>query len=49
MEILMRIPTGIQGLDQLIGGGFLSGKVYLISGEAGTGKTIFGFRPRLTT
>ena len=44
METLTRIPTGIQGLDQLIGGGFLSGKVYLISGEAGTGKTIFGLQ-----
>lgn len=39
-----RIPTGIEGLDRLIGGGFLSGKVYLISGEAGTGKTIFGLQ-----
>lgn len=44
METLARISTGIQGLDQLISGGFLSGKVYLISGEAGTGKTIFGLQ-----
>lgn len=36
-----RIPTGIIGLDDLIGGGFQKGKTYLISGEAGTGKTIF--------
>lgn len=36
-----RIPTGIIGLDELIGGGFQKGKTYLISGEAGTGKTIF--------
>lgn len=36
-----RIPTGINGFDDLIGGGFQKGKTYLISGEAGTGKTIF--------
>jgi circadian clock protein KaiC len=36
-----RIPTGIVGLDELIGGGFQKGKTYLVSGEAGTGKTIF--------
>jgi circadian clock protein KaiC len=39
-----RVPTGIEGLDQLIGGGFLPGKVYLVSGESGTGKTIFGLQ-----
>jgi len=44
METLTRTPTGIEGLDRLIGGGFLNGKVYLISGEAGTGKTIFGLQ-----
>ncbi len=44
METLTRITTGIEGLDRLIGGGFLSGKVYLITGEAGTGKTIFGLQ-----
>lgn len=38
---LERVPTGIMGLDELIGGGFQQGKTYLISGEAGTGKTIF--------
>ncbi|MCW4009692.1 MAG: AAA family ATPase [Candidatus Bathyarchaeota archaeon] len=38
---LERIPSGIMGLDELIGGGFQKGKTYLISGEAGTGKTIF--------
>jgi circadian clock protein KaiC len=39
-----RVPTGIGGLDQLIGGGFLAGKVYLVTGESGTGKTIFGMQ-----
>lgn len=36
-----RISTGIEGLDNLIGGGLQQNKVYLVSGEAGTGKTIF--------
>ncbi len=39
-----RTPTGIEGLDRLIGGGFLTGKVYLISGESGTGKTVLGLQ-----
>jgi len=36
-----RVPMGILGLDELIGGGLQKGKTYLVSGEAGTGKTIF--------
>ncbi|MBM3154332.1 MAG: hypothetical protein FJ008_03260 [Chloroflexi bacterium] len=40
----VRISTGIQGLDPLIGSGFPANKVYLVSGEAGTGKTIFGLQ-----
>lgn len=36
-----RIPTGIPGLDDLLKGGFLPRSVVMISGEAGTGKTIF--------
>jgi circadian clock protein KaiC len=36
-----RISTGIEGLDSLISGGLQQDKVYLVSGEAGTGKTIF--------
>lgn len=36
-----RVPTGIIGLDELISGGLQKGKTYLVSGETGTGKTIF--------
>ncbi len=36
-----RVPTGIIGLDELMAGGLQKGKTYLVSGEAGTGKTIF--------
>ncbi|MBS3060424.1 MAG: AAA family ATPase [DPANN group archaeon] len=38
----MRVPTGIQGLDELIEGGLLEGSSTLIAGGTGTGKTIFG-------
>ncbi len=36
-----RTPTGISGLDEMIGGGFPQGRVLLILGEPGAGKTIF--------
>lgn len=39
-----RIPTGITGLDGLIDGGLIKGKTYLVVGEPGTGKTIFGLQ-----
>lgn len=34
-----RISTGISGLDKLLDGGFLPIRSYLVTGEAGTGKT----------
>ncbi|MBN2095709.1 MAG: ATPase [Candidatus Aenigmarchaeota archaeon] len=39
-----RVATGIQGLDKLIQGGFVKGSTVLLSGEAGTGKTLFSLR-----
>lgn len=42
--MLKRIQTGIPGLDNIIEGGFLPGSVILVSGEAGTGKTIFSMQ-----
>ena len=36
-----RCPTGIEGLDKLIEGGFPRGRTILVSGKCGTGKTIF--------
>jgi circadian clock protein KaiC len=36
-----RVPTGIDGLDTLIEGGFLRGDVILVAGGSGSGKTIF--------
>ena len=40
--IIERVPTGIPGFDDMIGGGFPSGRVVLILGEPGAGKTILG-------
>ena len=37
----VRVPTGIDGLDALIEGGFLGGDVILLAGGTGSGKTIF--------
>jgi circadian clock protein KaiC len=37
----IRIESGIPGLDTLIQGGFLPNSVNLVTGETGTGKTIF--------
>ncbi len=44
LKVQQKIPTGIRELDELIGGGFINNKVYLISGEPGTGKTVFGLQ-----
>ncbi|MFC2163037.1 ATPase domain-containing protein [Candidatus Altiarchaeota archaeon] len=35
-----RCPTGIEGLDELIEGGFPRGRVMLLAGDCGTGKSI---------
>jgi circadian clock protein KaiC len=37
---LERAPSGISGLDAILGGGFFRGGVYLIRAEPGAGKTI---------
>ena len=39
-----RIKTGIEGLDELIEGGFPKGRTILLSGGCGTGKSIFGLQ-----
>ena len=39
-----RVPTGIVGLDKIINGGFIPNSVNLISGGAGTGKTVFALQ-----
>ena len=37
---LPKAPTGIQGLDEITGGGFPRGRPTLICGSAGAGKTL---------
>ena len=43
-EATPRIPTGIPGLDEMLGGGFPAGHVVLVTGLPGTGKTCFGLQ-----
>ncbi|MFB6298480.1 MAG: ATPase domain-containing protein [Salinirussus sp.] len=37
-----RLPTGIDGLDAVLRGGFIAGRSYMLHGPAGAGKTIVG-------
>src|SRR4029077_4361050 len=42
LEISTRLGSGIPGLDELVGGGFLKRSSTLVSGSAGVGKSTFG-------
>ena len=44
VDNIERISTGINGLDNLLNGGYPKGSVILISGTPGTGKTILCFQ-----
>lgn len=39
---ILKTPTGIRGLDEVLNGGVPSGGLTLLSGGPGTGKTLFG-------
>lgn len=39
-----RVPTGVKGLDNMLGGGLPSGTCILVLGGPGAGKTIFGIQ-----
>ena len=39
-----QVPSGISGLDDLMGGGARQGDASLVTGPSGVGKTIFGLR-----
>ncbi|HLF07680.1 MAG TPA: ATPase domain-containing protein [Thermoplasmata archaeon] len=43
-EAKERVPTGVEGLDDLMGGGLPKGTVNLVCGPAGCGKTLFGIQ-----
>ena len=42
MDRIERIPTGIAGLDEMIGEGFWRGSSTLVAGPTGSGKTLMG-------
>ena len=44
MTQVERCPTGIEGLDELIEGGLPRGRVILIAGDCGTGKSILAIQ-----
>lgn len=37
-----RFPTGIEGLDAILGGGIFKGGIYIVAGRPGAGKTVLG-------
>jgi len=37
-----RVPTGIPGLDRMLGGGLIAGRPYLVTGGTGSGKSLLG-------
>ncbi|MBN2251582.1 MAG: ATPase [Candidatus Altiarchaeota archaeon] len=39
-----RVSTGIAGLDEMLNGGFIQGRPYVVIGTPGAGKTIFGMQ-----
>ena len=41
---IVRVPTGIPGLDKLIQGGLVKNSANLVAGGTGTGKTIFAIQ-----
>ncbi len=44
MQSLRRCATGIPGLDEVLCGGFVAERLYLIDGNPGTGKTTFAMQ-----
>jgi len=38
------VPTGISGLDEILGGGYPRGRVILVTGGPGSGKTLMGMQ-----
>ena len=42
LQVLAKTPTGIEGFDEITGGGLPTGRCALVCGGAGSGKTLFG-------
>lgn len=43
-ELQGKMSTGIQGLDEMLGGGLIAGRPYVVSGTTGSGKTTLGIQ-----
>lgn len=41
-DVRLRVDSGVNGLDEVLCGGFIKGRAYLVRGGPGTGKTILG-------
>lgn len=41
---IVKVSTGVKGLDEMLDGGFPKGRVILLCGGPGTGKTIFSLQ-----
>jgi circadian clock protein KaiC len=39
-----RLPTGVAGLDEILQGGYIANRTYLLRGSPGTGKTTLGIQ-----
>lgn len=44
MEQLKKIKTGVEGLDQMLNGGLIENRCYIVLGGPGSGKTIFSMQ-----
>ncbi|MEJ7605702.1 MAG: ATPase domain-containing protein [Bryobacteraceae bacterium] len=44
MDTTLHSSTGVPGLDDVLGGGFPSGNLFLVQGEPGSGKTTLGLQ-----
>jgi KaiC domain protein len=43
-DAVLRVPSGVAGLDEMLGGGIPAGHVVLVTGLPGTGKTCLGLQ-----
>lgn len=43
-EVRGRVSTGVQGLDDMLRGGLIAGRPYVVSGTTGSGKTTLGIQ-----
>ena len=43
-DVIGRVPTGIEGLDELLHGGYFVGSTTLVAGISGVGKTVMGLQ-----